>query len=923
MPQTSKKNSLTKENIQTPLGKYNPFEFEKEIYQFWQEKNYFHGEINPDKIPYSIVIPPPNVTGYLHIGHALNNSLQDIMIRIARMKGYSACWIPGTDHAGIATQNVVERELNKQGITRFDLGREQFVKKVWEWKENYGSRIISQLKALGCSCDWQRLRFTLDEDYCKAVTHEFVTLYNNGLIYRGNYMINWCPRCLTAISDIEVEHKQKKGSLWDIKYPLIDEKTGLASKNEFITVSTTRPETMLGDTAVAVNPQDKRYKKYIGRFILLPLAERKIPVIADSYVDMNFGTGALKVTPAHDPNDFELSKKHNLEIINIMDDNAVLNENAGKYKGMERYEARKKIISDLNNMGLLERVRQHVSSIGFCSRCDSVIEPRISNQWFVSMKKLAKPAIEAVKDGKVKFIPKKWEKIYFNWIENIKDWCISRQLWWGHRIPVWYCGDCNETIVSEHEPLKCKCGSKNLIQDSDVLDTWFSSCLWPFASLGWPNKTKELEYYFPTTLLVTGHDIIFFWVARMIMMSLYFMKDVPFKEVFVNPLVNDIYGQKMSKSKGNVIDPLSIIEKFGADSLRFTLASLTTPGKNLLLGEEKIEGSRNFANKIWNASKFVLSNFQNFNFKEELIKSIQVSYKDLDLGLWEKWILSRLSKAVKSIEKYLSKYNMSFACRTLTSFFWNEFCDWYIEISKVVFSKAILFNSSNLNQQMKINSTLFVLWYVLEKYLRLLHPFMPFITEKIWQNIPHEGESIMLSSYPKNNNKILDNIDEIAENKVNEIIQIVSEIRRIRTEQKINPGVNIKASIKPSDENTLKLLKDNELFIKNLAKIEVLDFAEPVEKKGYIKTIKNNSQIFIYLLDVINIDAEIKRILSVIEKLNEEIEKSSKKLSNPQFVSKAPKDIINKEKIKLEKGLEELKVLKEQLNTIKSMQNLR
>ncbi len=922
--------------------KYNPHEFEKEIYDFWLEKGYFHSEISSEKKPYSIVIPPPNVTGYLHIGHALNNSLQDIMIRIARMRGYSACWVPGTDHAGIATQNVVERELSKQGISRFDLGREKFVQKVWEWKENYGSRIISQLKALGCSCDWQRLRFTLDEQYCKAVTHEFVTLYKNGLIYRGNYMVNWCPRCLTAISDIEVEHKQKRGNLWDIKYPLIDEKSGFPSKTEFIVVSTTRPETMLGDTAVAVNPNDSRYKKFIGRLVLLPLIKRKIPIIADTYVDINFGTGALKVTPAHDPNDFELARKHNLEKINIMDERAVLNDNAGKYQGLDRYEARKKVLEDLEKEGLLVKTSQHISSVGFCSRCESVVEPRISNQWFVSMKKLAKPAINAVKEGRVKFIPKKWEKIYFNWMENIRDWCISRQLWWGHRIPVWYCNDCGEMIVAEVEPTSCKCGSKQLVQDSDVLDTWFSSCLWPFAVFGWPLKTPELEYYFPTTLLVTAHDIIFFWVARMIMMSLYFMNEVPFKEVFINPLVNDIYGQKMSKSKGNVIDPLSIIEKFGADSLRFTLASLTTPGKNLLLGEEKIEGSRNFANKIWNASKFVISNLKELeNFED-------IDFQKLNLNLWDKWILSKLSKTIKSLEKYLSRYNVSFACRTLINFFWNEYCDWYIEVSKVriygshggnVINK-IGENKSNYEFELQDKKSvdnldenklgnngyqdrqivLYILWYILEKYLRMLHPFMPFLTEKIWQNIPHKGESIIIAPYPTNNNKYLDNIDEVSEKKVNILIQIISEIRRIRTEQKINPGVKIKVNIKPADNSVLELLKHNQAFIMSLAKIESLIFDKPRDIKGYVKTVKENNQIFINLLDIIssneNLETEKKRVLLEIDKVNAEIEKVRKKLSNPQFIEKAPKEVVEKEKIKLDQSLKKLMALKDRLSLL-------
>lgn len=649
--------------------KYNPGDFEGKIYQFWLENNYFQGVIDNTKKPFSIVIPPPNVTGYLHVGHALNNTLQDVVIRYKRMRGFSACWIPGTDHAGIATQNVVEKELNKAGITRFQLGREKFVDKVWEWRNQYGSRIISQLKSLGSSCDWSRLRFTFDEDYIRAVNKEFVALFNAGLLYRGNYIVNWCPRCLTAISDIEVEHSDKKGSLWDIKYPLIDTETGKSSTSEFIVVSTTRPETMLGDSAVAVNPKDKRYKNYVGRFVLLPLMERKIPILADDYVDMNFGTGAVKVTPSHDPNDFEIGKRHKLQEINIMTDSAVMNASAGKYKGLERYEARKKVLADLKKSGLLQGKKDHFSSVGNCSRCDTIIEPRVSLQWYVSMKKLAEPAIAAVHEGKVKIIPKKWEKLYFNWMENIRDWCISRQLWWGHRIPVWYCKDCNEMIVSEIPPEKCgKCSSTNLEQDSDVLDTWFSSCLWPFASMGWPKDTPELHYFFPTSVLITAHDIIFFWVARMIMMSLYFMKEAPFKEVFINPLVNDVYGQKMSKSRGNVVDPMEIINKYGADALRYTLASLTTPGKNLLLGQEKIEGARNFANKLWNAAKFLIHCVDN----EKDFYPAKIKSSELRLNLWDKWILSRFAKTIKMAEKYLEKYNFSFACRILNNFFWND-----------------------------------------------------------------------------------------------------------------------------------------------------------------------------------------------------------------------------------------------------------
>ncbi len=910
---------------------YDPTKFEEKIYDFWNEKGFFKGKIDHNLKPFSIVIPPPNITGYLHVGHALNNSLQDIVIRYARMKGYSACWFPGTDHAGIATQNVVERELNKKGITRFDLGREKFIERVWEWRKQYGSRIIEQLKSLGSSCDWYRLRFTLDDDYVKAVNREFVTLFNAGLIYRGNYIVNWCPRCLTAISDIEVEHKEKKGFLWEIKYPLVNSKTGLPDDKEYITVATTRPETMLGDTAVAVNPKDKRYKGLIGRSVFLPLTERKIPVIADDYVDMDFGTGAVKITPAHDPNDFEMGKRHYLPELNVMDESAVMNENAGKYNGLERYEARKNILKDLESAGYLVNKKQHSASVGYCSRCDTTVEPRISTQWFVSMRSLAEPAIKAVREGRVRFVPKKWEKLYFNWMENIRDWCISRQLWWGHRIPVWFCNDCEEMIVSETPPDICNCGCKDLKQDEDVLDTWFSSCLWPFAALGWPGDTEDLAYYFPTSVLITAHDIIFFWVARMIMMSLYFKKEIPFSEVFINPLVNDKTGQKMSKSRGNVIDPMTIIEKNGADVLRYTLASLTTPGRNLLLGDEKIEGTRNFANKLWNAAKFVLSRIEESEFlsSPEDIGKIE---QDLSLNIWDKWILSRLSNTIKSVEKYLEKYQISFACRTLTNFLWNDYCDWYLEAAKTRLYAKNRQNAdgpigdededvspSEKKSHSEKTTAVFILWYVMERYLRTLHPFMPFITEKIWQDIPHEGESIMISRFPGFENDILDRIDTKAESDLNLIFAIISEIRKVRSELKINPGVRVSVNINALDNSYKDIIAENSGYIIDLARLDRLKLEEPADKKGFIKTISMGNEIYIYLVDVIDVDLEIKRINDEISKIRTEKEKSSKKISNPQFLEKAPQQIIEKEKSKLNNADTALKNLQEQLEIIRSI----
>ena len=883
-------------------GKYNPLAFEQKIYCYWFENKYFFAKIDKSKIPFSIVIPPPNVTGYLHIGHALNNILQDVIARYKRMRGYNTTWVPGTDHAGIATQNVVEKILGEKNINRFQLGREKFVEEVWRWKKKYGSRIITQLKLLGCSCDWERKRFTLDSQYCKAVTREFVTLYRNGLIYRGNYMVNWCPRCQTAISDIEVEHIEKEGNLWDIKYPLIDKKTGKPSDDEYIVVSTTRPETMLGDTAVAVNPRDKKYKKYKGRSVYLPLVERKIPLIEDAFVDMGFGSGAVKVTPAHDPNDFEIGKRHGLEEINIFNRDASLNFNTGKYEGLDRNTARQKVLGDLDKGDYLMGKNIHTFSIGICSRCSTVIEPRISMQWFVSMKRLARPAIEAVKEGRVKIIPKKWEKIYFNWMEDIRDWCISRQLWWGHRIPAWYCKGCNEMIVSEKNPERCpKCSGSNMEQDQDVLDTWFSSCLWPFAVFGWPEETKDLKHFFPTAVLVTAHDIIFFWVARMIMMSLYFKKDVPFREVFINPLVNDAFGRKMSKSMGNVVDPVDIIKKNGADVLRFTLTSLTTPGRNLILGDEKIEGVRNFANKLWNASKFVISNLS----ESGNIDNINID--QLSLGLWDRWILSRLNRVVKGVEKNLRKYNFSFASKLLNNFLWNDYCDWYIESAKV----RIYFSKNNDDKK----NALFILWYVLERYLKLLHPFMPFITEQIWQNIPHKGKSIMVESFPEFEPAW---VNQDIEDEIKILFEVISEIRKIRSELKISPASRVKVNLLAGENGCKDVLEKNREYICRLAKTSEVEFKDCTSQKGYIKTTIGNIDIFIYILDLVDIELEIKRIKDQIRRVNLDIEKSKKKISNTDFTSKAPQEIIQKEKGKLYQADKMLKVLNYQLARIES-----
>lgn len=885
-------------------GSYNPGEFEKKIYDFWLEKKYFHGITGLPEPPFSIVIPPPNVTGYLHMGHALNNSLQDAVIRFKRMKGFNCAWFPGTDHAGIATQNVVERELERQGTSRHEIGREEFIRRVWEWKEKHGNRIIEQLKILGCSCDWDRERFTFDQQYIKAVNKEFVTLYHDGLIYRGNYMVNWCPRCRTAVSDIEVEHNEKPGFLWDIKYPLINEKTGLPDQKKYLIVSTTRPETMLGDTAVAVNPADKRYSDLIGKYVYLPIAGKKIPVVGDEYVDIKFGTGAVKVTPSHDPNDFEIALRHNLDKVNIMNEDATLNENAGDYKGMDRFAARKQILKELEETGYLIGSKPHTSSIGFCSRCSTIIEPRISLQWYVSMKKLAGPAIEAVRTQKIKFVPKKWEKLYFNWMENIRDWCISRQLWWGHRIPAWYCDNCDEIIVNETAPQSCpKCHSGNIRQDEDVLDTWFSSDLWPFAVMGWPEKRKELDYFFPTNVLITAHDIIFFWVARMIMMSLYFMKEIPFKEVFINPLVNDEKGQKMSKSKGNVIDPVTIVEKYGCDVLRYTLATLTTPGRNLLLGEEKIEGSRNFANKIWNASKFVLSaiNENHKDFEEKI--------HEKNLNLWDKWILERLNVTIKNYEKYIEKYNFSFASKLLHNFFWNEFCDWYIEAAKIS-----IYGSDAVSKK----STGHVLYFVLENFLRLLHPIMPFITERIWQCLPVSGESIMVQQFPKVL-KIKSAARDIK--KLNIIFEIISAVRKTRSELNINPSSKIKLSFNvPETENAgvLQNLRDNEEYLMLFCKTSEIKYLKPALNNSVTKLVVRNTEVFIDFTGSVNHELEIKRIENDMKKLEAELKRSEQKTNNPDFLKKAPEIIVNKEKTRVKELKKKLDTLGNELKKIKN-----
>ncbi len=876
---------------------YNPHAVEKKWYEYWQKNKFFHAEVDPVKKPYSIVIPPPNVTGSLHMGHALNNTIQDIIIRKKRMEGYATAWIPGTDHAGIATQAVVEQQLAKEGLTRHDLGREKFIERVWEWKEKYGDIIISQLKALGCSCDWDRQRFTMDEGYSKAVKEVFVRLYDEGLIYRDNYIINWCPCHHTAISDIEVEHQDVEGGLWFIKYPLKD--------NEgFIEVATTRPETMLGDTAIAVNPKDERFKKFIGKTAILPLVGREIAIIADDFVDPKFGTGAVKVTPAHDPNDFEIGKRHNLEQINIFTQDAKINENGGSYEGLDRFAARQEIVKDLKEQGLLSRVEKHLHSVGHCYRCDTIIEPRLSLQWFVKMKPLAERAVGTVKDGNIKFTPERWLKLYYDWMENIRDWVISRQIWWGHRLPVFYCqqmqnDQCkmnNGIVVSMDEPQQCPhCGSQLLKQDEDVLDTWFSSALWPFVTMGWPDETKELDYFYPTSLLSTGFDILYFWVARMIMMGEHFTGKVPFDEVYIHALIRDAQGRKMSKSRGNIIDPLVMIEEYGTDALRFTMASLAVPGRDVFLSEERIQGYRNFVNKIWNASRFVLANLD-----KDLLNEAEVDYQLVD-----RWIISRLNNLIVEIDDHHKAYDFSKAAKSLYDFFWSEFADWYIELAKPRFYSDDRLAKATVTQ---------VLIQVLETSLKLLHPVMPFVTEEIWQQLPGKDVSIMVSSYPKANKE---SIDKKAEEMMSFVMDITTAIRGVRSQLKINPGVKIKAIAKPRDEGFSKIIVQSAEYIKQLARLESLVIDMKATRPPQSATsVVNGADIYLPLAGLLDIDAETKRLKKEIDQLSVDLSVSEKKLANKAFIEKAPEAVVQKVKDKNKLLAEKREKLAEQIQVL-------
>jgi len=879
---------------------YDFREVEQKWYEFWLEKDFFHANVDSPKPSFSIVIPPPNVTGQLHMGHALNNTLQDILCRYKRLQGYEVLWVPGTDHAGIATQNVVERELAAEGKTRYDLGREAFIERVWQWKEKYGNIIINQLKRLGASCDWKRQRFTMDEGLSKAVRIVFVRLYKEGLIYRGERMINWCPRCSTALANIEVEGEEQDGALYYIRYPLED-------GSGYLAVATTRPETMLGDTAVAVNPEDKRYRHLIGKKVILPLAGRIIPIIADEYVDVEFGTGALKVTPAHDFNDFELAQKHGLEFIQVIDSSGKMTSHAGpKYEGLDRYACRKAVVEDLKAQGLLERIEPYKHRVGHCYRCKSVVEPMMSLQWFVRTKPLAEKAMKAVRQGRTRIIPSKWEKDYFNWLENIEDWCISRQIWWGHRIPAWYCSSCGEITVSEEDPSMCAhCGSREISQDPDVLDTWFSSALWPFTTMGWPEKTKELERFYPTSVLVTGFDILFFWVARMMMMGLHFMGDVPFYDVYVHALVRDAQGQKMSKSRGNVIDPLVMIERYGTDAFRFTLAAFAAQGRDIKLSEERIEGYRHFVNKIWNASRLVLMNLEDFD------PSISKNYTTQPEQLFHRWILSRLHDVISEVRQAMDEYRFNDYAQTLYQFFWHEYCDWYLEMIKPEF-----YGEDRERRERAQALALFVL----RQMLIMLHPIMPFVTEEIWHRLPGSEGSIMEASFPVEDST-WKNVD--AERDMRFLQELVTAIRNIRGEMNIAPGLEVDVVCRYQEDRERMIAEDYEYLVKELARVKhfsILPMEGTTKPKFAATGVAGSSEVSVILKDLLDFDAELKRVDKEIGKLESEVTVIQKKLHNEDFLKKAPEEVVEKEKEKLKRLMDKLQKLRAHRDHVASIQ---
>ena len=869
---------------------YDPKEFEDRIYKTWEEKKYFTPEVDKSKKPFTIVMPPPNITGQLHLGHAFDDTLQDILIRFKRMQGYCTLWLPGEDHASIATEVKVANMLSEQGYDKKEMGREAFLEKVWEWSDKYRATIRNQVKKLGVSADFTREAFTMDENLSAAVKHVFVKLYNEGLIYQGNRITNWCTHCQTALSDAEIEYEEQAGHFWHINYPLAD-------GSGYLEIATTRPETLLGDSGVAVNPNDERYKHLIGKTVILPLVNREIPIVGDDYVDLEFGTGAVKMTPAHDPNDFEVGKRHNLEIIRVMDDKGIINEKGGKYKGLDRYEARKAIVKDLEDAGLLVKIKDHAHNVGTHDRCGTTVEPIISKQWYVKMDQLAKPAVEVVKNGETKFVPERFDKTYFNWMENIQDWCISRQLWWGHRIPVYYCQDCGEMMVLEDAPSKCtKCGSTNVEQDNDVLDTWFSSALWPFSTLGWPNKTEDLDYFYPNSVLVTGHDIIFFWVARMIFSGLHCMGETPFHTVLIHGLIRDSQGRKMSKSLGNGVDPLEVIDQYGADALRFMIATGNAPGNDMRYYPERVESSRNFANKIWNASRFVMMN---------LDKEIMNKYKDCkEYSLADKWILSEMNTLVKEVTENMEKYELGIAMSKVYDFMWTEFCDWYIELIKPVFygedekAKGVAYNVLNT---------------VLVTGLKLLHPAMPFITEEIYTHLTEE-ETIVNAAWPEFDEAL---VNKEAEDNMAYVIEAIKGLRNVRAEMNVPPSRKAKV-IAYIAEDAKEAFTNGAAYMEKLASASEVEFITDKSSvpANAVSLVVKGGELFMPLIDLVDKEKELDRLNKEVKKLEGEIERIDKKLGNQGFVAKAPESVVNAEKEKRVKYVEMLEAVKVRIEAL-------
>ncbi|MGN0807749.1 MAG: valine--tRNA ligase [Candidatus Coproplasma sp.] len=868
---------------------YNPKDFEDRLYKDWEDNGYFRAERDPDKVPFTIMMPPPNVTGQLHMGHAVDETMQDAIIRFKRMQGYCALWLPGTDHAAIATEVKIVEQMKEEGLTKEELGRDGFLERAWAWKEKYGGRIVSQLKKMGSSCDWSRLAFTMDEKCSKAVREVFVNLYNKGLIYRGSRIINWCPCCKTALSDAEVEYSEEASNFWHLKY-FIE-----GSEDEGLIVATTRPETMFGDTAVAVNPDDPRYKKYIGKNVILPIINKPIPVVADEHADMTFGTGCVKITPAHDPNDFEVGLRHNLESVIVMNEDGTMNSNAGKYEGMDRYECRKAVVEELKSLGNLVKIEPHAHNVGHCYRCHTSVEPRISKQWFVKMEPLARPAINAVTDKKTTFVPERFAKTYYNWMENVKDWCISRQLWWGHRIPIWYCPDCGKVICAKEDPDCCpECGSKNIHQDEDVLDTWFSSALWPFSTLGYPDDTSDLEYFYPTDVLVTGYDIIFFWVARMMFSGLEHMRKVPFHYVLIHGLVRDEQGRKMSKSLGNGVDPLEIIDKYGADSLRFSLLQGVAPGNDMRFSEAKVEASRNFMNKVWNASRFVIMNCEGRNIKP--ITEIKLTPAD-------KWIISKLQATIRDVTLSLNKFEFGLALQTLYDFTWSDFCDWYIELTK-----PALYSEDDEKKDNAVS----VLTFVLENTLKLLHPFVPFITDEIFRSLPNTTGSIMVSSFPRYNSRLAYKKEAAA---FEGVMEIIKAIREVKLETGCAPSKKVNVYILSESKRLISANADSIAKLAGAASVKVIAAKEEVEGRSSAKVVSVGT-IYIPTGELIDADKERERLNAELEKVTAEISRADGKLNNRGFMAKAPKKLVDAEREKLDKFIEMREKILSQLKNL-------